>query len=175
VYGYRRLKIRKTQEDPGDQVFRIGLLANHPKTRVRFPPQQLRPKLRMMSVEGPSASEKSCRFEASIDLRKVRMGSTVDLIYEHISPGNFVKHSAEATALEFKLELDTAEVTRWFFMPVGKEYESFRVFQYDVDKPERIEQITPVTEFLARDHTLIGYKLLLLKAGTGHEVQWSSK
>ena len=75
--------------------------------------------------------------------------------------------------MEFRLEVDTAEVTRWFFMPVGKEYETFRLFQYEVDRPERIEQITPVTEYLAQDHTVIGYKLLLLKARIGHEVQWS--
>jgi hypothetical protein len=127
----------------------------------------------MMSVDGPSAGEKSCRFEASIDLRKVRTGSTVDLIYEHISPGNFVKHSEGGTSVELKLEADTAEVTRWIFMPAGKEYVSFRVFQFEVGKPETIEQITPVTEFLAHDYTVIGYKLLLLKASTGHEVQWS--
>jgi predicted acylesterase/phospholipase RssA len=175
VYGYRRPKIRKTQQNPGNEVFRIGLLATHAQTQVRFPPQDLRPKLRMMRVDGPSTGEKSYRFEASIDLRKVRTGSTVDLIYEHISPGTFVKRSEEATTLDFKLEADTAEVTRWIFMPAGKEYETFRVFQYEADKPETIEQITPVTEFLAHDYSIIGYKLLLLKAHTGHEVQWSYK
>src|SRR5262249_20651695 len=90
VYGYRRLKIRKTKQNPDDEVFRIGLLATHANTRVRFPPQELRPKLRMMSLDGPSAGEKTSRFEASIDLRKVRTGSMVDLIYEHLCPGNFV-------------------------------------------------------------------------------------
>jgi predicted acylesterase/phospholipase RssA len=173
VYGYRRLKIRKKQDNHGNDVFRIGLLATHVRTQVRFPPQQFRPKLRMTCVGGAGAEDTSCRFEASIDLRKVRPGSTVDLIYEHYSPGTFVKLSGEAATVDFKLEADTAEVARWIFMPTGKEYEDFRVFQYEVDRPERAEQITPVTEYLARDHTVIGYKLLLLKAGTGHEVQWS--
>ena len=175
MYGYRRLKIRKTKQNPGNEVFRVGLLATHAKTQVRFPPQELRPKLRMMSEDGPSAGEKSCRFEASIDLRKVRTGATVDVIYEHVSPGTLVHRSEGGSSMEFKLEADTAEVTRWIFMPAGKEYVSFRVFQFEVGKPETIEQITPVTEFLAQDYTVIGYKLLLLKASTGHEVQWSYK
>jgi hypothetical protein len=175
VYGYRRLKIRKTKQRPGNEVLRIGLLATHAKTQVRFPPQELRPKLRVMSVDGPSAGERSCRFEASIDLRKTRTGATVDVIYEHVSPGNFVTRGERGTSVEFKLEADTAEVTRWIFLPAGKEYVTFQVFQFEVGKPETIEQITPVTEFLAQDYTIIGYKLLLLKAGTGHEVQWSYK
>jgi len=174
VYGYRRLKIRKTKS-ADNEVFRIGLLATHPRTQVRFPSQEIRPKLRVMNVDDPSAGERTRRFEASIDLRKVRTGDTVDLIYEHLSPGNFVKRSDWETSLDFKIEADTAEVTRWIFMPTGKEYEAFRVFQYQVGKPDTIEQINPVTEFLARDHTIIGYKLLLLKGGTGHEVQWFYK
>src|SRR5262249_8822445 len=153
--------------NPDDEVFRIGLLATHANTRVRFPPQELRPKLRMMSLDGPSAGEKTSRFEASIDLRKVRTGSMVDLIYEHLCPGNFVKRSEGGTSVEFKLEADTAEVDRWIFMPAGKEYVSFRVFQFEIGKPETIEQITPVTEFLAQNYTVIGYKLLLLKGNTG--------
>jgi predicted acylesterase/phospholipase RssA len=175
VYGYRRLKIRKTKQSAGSEVFRIGLLATHAQTQVRFPPQELWPKLRVMNVDGPGAGQKSKRFEASIDLRKIRTGSTVDLIYEHISPGNFVKHSEGGTSLDFNLEADTAEVTRWIFMPAGKVYVTFRLYQIEVGKPDTIEQITPVTEFLAKDYSIIGYKLLLLKAHTGHEVQWSYK
>jgi hypothetical protein len=60
-------------------------------------------------------------------------------------------------------------------MPAGKEYVTFRLYQIEVGKPDTIEQITPVTEFLAKDNSIIGYKLLLLKAHTGHEVQWSYK
>jgi hypothetical protein len=175
VYGYRRLKVRKTKQNPCNEVLRIGLLPTHAKTRVRFPPQELQPTLRVMSVDGPGAGGKSCRFEASVDLRKVPAGATVDLIYEHVSPGNFVTRCEGGTRVETKLEADTAEVTRWIFMPAGKEYVSFRVFQFEVGKPETFEQVTPVTEFLARDYTVIGYKLLQFKASTGHEVQWSYK
>jgi hypothetical protein len=175
VYGYRRLKVRKTKQNPDNEVLRICLLPTHAKTRVRFPPQELPPTLRVMSVDGPGAGGKSCRFEASIDLRKVRTGATVDVIYEHVSPGNFVTRCEGGTSVEFRHGADTAEATRWVFMPSGREYVSFRVFQLEVGKPETIEQITPVTEFLARDYTVIGYKLLLLKASTGHQVQWSYK
>jgi predicted acylesterase/phospholipase RssA len=175
VYGYRRVKIRKTKENPGNEVFRIFTLATHPKTQVRFPPQQFQPKLRMMTVHGPNPAEKSCRFEASIDMRKVRIGSTVDLIYEYLSPGNYVKRFQGETSVEFHIEADTAELTRWIFMPAGKEYVTFKVFQFEVGKPETIEQVTPVSEFLAQDYTVIGYKLLMLKAGISHEVQWSYK
>jgi hypothetical protein len=52
---------------------------------------------------------------------------------------------------------------------------TFRLFEFQVGKPATIEQVTPVTEFLAQDYTIIGYKLQLLEGGTGHEVQGSYK
>ena len=53
-YGYRRLKVLKLPENAGNNLFRIDLLATSPKAAVRFPPQQLQPKLRMSRVEDAS-------------------------------------------------------------------------------------------------------------------------
>lgn len=167
VYGYRRLKVRKTGAGPDDETFRIGLLTTHPQTRVRFPPQDFRPRLRVMKADALS------QFEAVLDVRKVPPGETFDLTYEHLSPGNFIRSDDEATVVPLKIEADTAEVTRWFFMPAGKEYTAYRLYQLDPARPARPELIRPVTEYLATDSTLIGYKLLLIKGPVAHEIQWS--
>jgi len=41
-------------------LFRIDVLATSPKTQVRFPPQLLRPHLRMSSLESAAPGEKQC-------------------------------------------------------------------------------------------------------------------
>ena len=96
VYGYRRIKIRRLDDPTGNTVFRIGLLATNPKTQVRFPMQELRPKLRVINEVG-AAGEKKSRYEVSIDIKKVAVGSTVDLVYEHYSPGDFQRHERGTT------------------------------------------------------------------------------
>jgi len=170
VYGYRRVKIRRLEEPTGNTVFRIGLLATNPKTQVRFPMQELRPTLRVMN-EG-AGGEKKNRYEVSVDLKKIAVGSTIDVVYEHYSPGDFLKRHDNATTVTFNMEANTAEVTRWFFMPAGKEYQKFRIYQFPDKMPDKAEVIRPVTEYLADDSTILAYKLLLVKGGHGHEVQW---
>jgi predicted acylesterase/phospholipase RssA len=174
VYGYRRLKIHKLADEPGNDVFRIGVLANSPKTIIRFPPQELRPKLRVMNAES-DGGEKRKLFEASIDLRKVTAGTMVDLIYEHYSPAVFLIRSGDGTSVTFHTEVDTAELTRWFFMPAGKEYETYRTYRYPHADSDKAEPFLPVTRYLAADASVLAYKMLALKAGQRIEVQWSYK
>ena len=57
-------------------------------------------------------------------------------------------------------------------MPAGKEYQKFRIYEFPDDQPDKAEVIHPVTEYLANDYTILAYKLLLVKGGHGHEVQW---
>ena len=45
-------------------------------------------------------------------------------------------------------------------MPGGKEYQSFRIIRYETGKPENVEAVKVVTEYLAEEFTIIAFKLL---------------
>ena len=80
-----------------------------------------------------------------------------------------------STSITYQHQADTAEVTRWFMMPEGKEYRAFRVIRYKTGKPETLEPVPLVTEYLAADSTIIAYKLMSLKAGYTYEITWFYK
>ncbi len=175
VYGYRRLKLFKRPGHAGNDLFRIGVLATHPKTQVRFPPQELQPKVLMFKDENLDSGEKKTHWEVSMDLSKVPPGDFVDLVYEHLSPGQFLKRGAGSTTITFHTQVDTAEVTRWLLLPRGKEYRSFRILQWKTGKSEKVETVKVVNEYLADDSTILAYKLLAVKAGYTHAVTWYYK
>src|SRR5206468_11771941 len=110
VYGYRRVKLFKKPESSGSNLFRLDALATHPKAQLRFPQQDMQPKLRMMSVDSKVRGEKKVRWEVSVDVSKVPAGEFVDLTYEHISPGEFLLRGAASTSITFQNQADTAEV-----------------------------------------------------------------
>ena len=172
VYGYRRVKVLKKPENNGTNQLRIGLLATSPKTQVRFPRQPLQPKLRMTYVDSPIPGEKLCRFEANVDFQKVPAGDIVDVIYEHYSPGLFLQRADGSSTISFHSDADTAEVTRWFLMPQGKEYLSFRILRYETGKPRTAEAVKGFTEYLADDSTILAYKMVSEKAGYTYEITW---
>src|SRR5262249_38048267 len=122
VYGYRRLKVLKRPDASGNNVFRIGALATHPKSQLRFPRQELQLKLYMLPMESTIPGEKMVHWEVSADFSKVAAGDFADLIYEHISPGQFLRRGVDSTSIRFQTQADTAEISRWFLMPRGKEY-----------------------------------------------------
>jgi hypothetical protein len=80
-----------------------------------------------------------------------------------------------ALAIQYPIQADTAEVTRWFLLPRGKEYRSFRVIRWERGKPEKIEPVKIVNEYLANDSTILAFKLLSVKGGYTHEVTWFYK
>src|SRR5205085_11987420 len=163
VYGYRRVKILKRPDFSGNNLFRVHVHATHPKTQVRFPPQEVQPKLRKLNVESTASGEKKAYWEVAIDCSMVPAGDLVDLTYEHISPGQFLKRGTNSTSITFQTQVDTAEITRWFLLPRGKEYRSFRILRWETGKPEKVELVKVVNEFLAEDSTILAYKLLSLK------------
>jgi predicted acylesterase/phospholipase RssA len=175
VYGYRRLKVVKLPDNVKNNLFRVDVLATHAKTQVRFPEQRLRPKLRMSPLESDVSGEKQSLFQASWDFEKVPPGEYVDLIYEHYSPAVFLHRGDGSTSVAIDMQVDTAEVTRWFLMPAGKEYKNYRILRYKTGKPETVEAIKFVTEFLAEDYTILAYKLMSCKAGYTYEVIWYYK
>lgn len=175
VYGYRRVKILKLSGFPGRKVFRMDALATHAKTQIRFPLQDLQPKVHMFPLETTLAGEKMIRWQVSADFSEVPAGEFVDLVYEHISPGQFLRRGASWTSISFQTQADTAEVARWFLLPRGKDYRSFRILRWETAKPETVEPVKVVTEYLADDSTILAFKLLSVKAGITHEVTWYYK
>jgi hypothetical protein len=150
----------------------MRLLPTSPLARVRFPHQQLQPKLRMSRVEGAAAGEKACLWEAVVDFRKVPAGEFLDVIYEHLSPGEFLRSSEDSASLAVEIRAKTAELTRWILLPEGKAYRSFRLIRYQAGKPETAEDVEVITEYLAQDRTILAYKLLSLEPDYVYEVTW---
>jgi predicted acylesterase/phospholipase RssA len=175
VYGYRRVKILKRPDCTGNNFFRMDALATHPQTQLRFPPQEYQPKLRKCSLDSTLPGEKMVRWEVSADLSELAAGEFVDIAYEHISPGQFLRRGTSSTSITYQIQADTAEVTRWFMLPRGKQYRSFRIMRWETGKPEKMEPVKVVNSYLADDSTILAYKLLSMKAGHTHEVTWFYK
>ena len=151
VEGLQTARERRKQPlprlPPGDQS----------QMAVRFPPQQLQPKLSMSRVEDATRGQKEYRWRASYDFQHVPAGDFVDLIVEYHSPGQFLQRGGNGTALVFPIQADTAELTAWILMPEGKEYQSFRIIRYETGKPENVEAVKVVTEYLAEEFTIIAF------------------
>jgi predicted acylesterase/phospholipase RssA len=175
IYGYRRLKVFKKPENAANNSFRVRLLPTSPLTQVRFPPQQVPTKVRRSNVESSVPGQKTCRWEASFDFEKVPAGEYVDLMVEHLSPGQFLSRGESSTTLSFEIQAKTAEVTRWLLLPKGREYRNFRIVRYKTEKPDKVEAVKIVTEYLAEDYTILAYKLLSVDAGYTYEVTWYYK
>jgi hypothetical protein len=63
----------------------------------------------------------------------------------------------------------------WVLMPRGREYQDFRIRRHETGKPEKAEAVHVVTEYLAKDYTILAFKLLALKPGWTYEVNWVYK
>jgi hypothetical protein len=105
----------------------------------------------------------------------VPAGDYVDLSFEELSPGEFQHRGENSTTLAGEIRAETAEVTRWILLPRGKEYRSFRIIRYKTGKPDTVEPVKIVAEFLAEDFTILAYKLLLVDPGYTYEVTWYYK
>jgi len=172
VYGYRRLKVRKEPENLSN-YFRTSVLAISPNTQVRFPPQQLVPKLFSKPSIVPGRKESLSRFEIGVDFQKVPLGDSVDIMYEHSSPGLFLTTGLESTTLSFDVEAETIELTRWLLLPQGRRYRSFSMVRYPKGNPRAVESVRPVSEFRSSDYTILAFKLLALDEGYTYELTWN--
>jgi predicted acylesterase/phospholipase RssA len=172
LYSYRRLKVVKLVSNPGKDVFRLRMLANSPNTQIRFPPQQLPTSLRMANVERTTSGPKECRWEASYDFDSVPVGDYVDLIFDDLAPGQFLRRDEHSTTLSFAIHTETAEVTRWILLPKGKEYRNFRIIRFKTGAPDKVEDVKIVTEYMASDYTILAFKLLAVDGGYTYEVTW---
>jgi predicted acylesterase/phospholipase RssA len=184
-FGYRRVKVAKATDYAGDNLFYVTLIPRDPnRTAVRFPSQELQPKLlRVNEQDSPTtagaavatvaAGAKECRWQVAYDFRNVPPGDSVDLVVEYHSHGTYLRRRSDtSTTLPLEVHTATAELTLWIMLPARKEYESWRVVRHPQDKPQEIERVKVVTEYLANDNSILAFKLLALKPGYEYEVQW---
>jgi hypothetical protein len=171
VYGYRRLKVRK-EPDSIRNDFRVSVLALSPNTQVRFPPQQLKPKLFSRNLTSHGRVEQLRHWEVGADLTSVPPGETVDIIYEHMSPGLFLQSGIEATTLSFEIEFATIELSRWLLLPQDREHTGYQLVRHPTGRPQDVEIVKPVSEFHANDRTILAFKLLALNPGYTYELTW---
>jgi predicted acylesterase/phospholipase RssA len=171
----RRLKVLKQRQNKGNDLFRLHLLPTSPNTAVRFPNQQLRPRLLMWEVESSASGREECRWEADFDFLGVPAGDFVELVLDERSPGQYLEGGQGGAGITFHVSLDTGELATWLLMPRGKEYRSFHINRHQTGKPETAEAFRPVTQYLADDSTVIAFKLVSLDPGWTYQVRWDYK
>jgi hypothetical protein len=172
---HRRLKVVKQSENNDNNLFRLHLLPTSPDTAIHFPAQRLQPRLRRSAVGSSVTGQEECHWEASFDFEGVPPGEYVDLLVEYRSPGAYLEGGASASAFSIPVQTDTAELTVWILMPRGKEYRDFHISRHEMGKPEKVEAVHVVTEYLAEDFRILAFKLLALKPGWTYEISWVYK
>ena len=172
LYGYRRLKVRKDPANVLNHDFRVSVLAVASDTQVRFPVQQLKPKLYVRTIGSSPEGGPLRHFEVGADFRTVPSDDAADIVYEHVSAGRFVREGSGSVSFAFDIEAETLELSRWILMPEGREYSSYQITRYRVGQPEFPESVRLMTEFLAEDRTILAFKLLMPDPGYTYEVTW---
>ena len=175
VYGSRRLKVLKDADNTGNDNFRVVALTAQGDAQFRFWPSPFQHRLLRTRVQNSSTQDAACDFEVSVDLSKAPNGQVVDLIFDHFSRGDFLQRGENSTTVAFRSELDALELTRWFLLPKGEEYQSYQILRYETGKPRTAEVVTKLTDYMADDPSIIAFKLALVKAGYTFEVTWFHK
>jgi hypothetical protein len=181
VVIHRRLKVLKLRENKENKenkeknLFRLHLLPTSPDTATRFPPQLLRPTLRMCEMESSTPGHEKYSWEADFDFRDVPSGDFVELVLDERSPGQYLEGGQGGAELSFQVSARTGELVTWILMPRGREYVNFHITRQQTEKPETSEAFRPVTEYLADDYTIIAFKLVSLPPGWTYQVRWVYK
>jgi hypothetical protein len=111
-------------------------------------------------------------FQVGADLRSLPSDDAAEIVYEHISPGRFIREAAGSVSIAFDVEAETLELSRWILMPEGREYSSFQISRYRTGEPEPSENVRLMTEYLSEDRTILAFKLLMPDPGYTYEVTW---
>lgn len=179
VTFYQWVTVLKQPGTAGNTLFHLPLYPQNCTLQVRFPRQQLQPQLRK-TTETESAEERSvtgqkrCYWEVTYDFRKVPAGDSVELRLDYQYSWQIYHRGDTSTTHRFHVPAETAELARWILMPAGRQYSrGFRFIRYQQGKPETVEPMHFVTEYLPEDYTILAYKLLDLKPGYMYEVTWS--
>jgi predicted acylesterase/phospholipase RssA len=166
---FRRVSVIKLPEHVGSAFFPVRLILAGASGEVRFPTQTLPAKV----VKTLLNDGKTYRWDAIFDLTKAPTGVPTDLLTEIQSPGIFLRGTASTTGMSFSIEAGTAELSQWILMPKGRQYGNFRYIRYQKDQPDTAEEKRFVTEYLAKDHSVLAFKLLSLDPGYEHEISWT--
>lgn len=169
VYVFRRVSVVKLPETKGTATFPVRLILSGAEGEVRFPTQPHPAKV----VKTLLPDGKRYRWDAVFDLTKAPAGVPIDLLTEIQSPGIFLRGSESTTGMGFSIEAETAEFSQWVLMPVERKHGSFRYIRYKKDQPETAEEKRFVTQYLAKDHSILAFKLLSLDPGYEHEISWN--
>ena len=172
VYGYERQKVMRITEGLESTSFHLRLRPIAANSQLRFPPQELKPVLRATPIATDNGNLKHTAREAVVDFSKIPKGELVDIVHEFRSPGYFLRDNGSSVSLSFEIQFKTAEMIRWFLLPEGKKYRSFRIVRYPKDNPEKLEQVKVVSEYLANDSTILAYKLLSADVGYVYDLTW---
>jgi len=172
LYGYRRVKVLREKENLANNLFTISVLAISPNTQVRFPPQLLVPTLLSRALPSLPDSARQVKWLVQADFRKVPPGESVDLVYEHESPGLFVREGSGTATLAFDVEVETVELTRWLLLPAATQFRDYRMIRYETGKPESAENVNVVTRYLSHDYSILAFKMLAVKPGYTYELTW---
>jgi len=170
VYVYRRVSVVKMPEHKGPALFAVRLILAGAEGEVRFPPGQT---LQGKVVKTLLPDGKTYRWDAIFDFTKAPAATPTDVIIEIQSPGIFLRGGESATGMGFAIEAETAELAQWVLMPKGRKYENFRYIYYKKDQPETAGEKKFYTQYLAKDHSILAFKLLSLDPGYEHEISWN--
>lgn len=168
VNVFRRVSVVKLSEHHGPAVFPVRLILAGDEGEVRFPPQELPAKV----VKTLLGDGKTYRWDAIFDLTKAPVGVPMDLLTEIQSPGIFLRGTESSTGMGFSIEAQTAELSQWVLMPSERQHGTFRYIRYKKDQPDTAEEKRFVTQYLAKDHSILAFKLLSLDPGYEHEISW---
>jgi hypothetical protein len=170
----RHMRVVKRPASDGKPSFRVHLLTSNPKVEVTFPQQQLSAKLRV-SRDKMAGGHMSSTWELAYDFSKVPAGDVVDVTYKMLSVGNSWQSGKDLSAVHFPVRTPVAELNIWILMPAGKQYRQYSMIRYPTSKPDTVEEVKLVTEYLAEDATILAFKILSLQAGYTYELRWLYK
>jgi hypothetical protein len=170
AYTYRRLTVLKKPEQIGAAFFPVRLILDGAEGQVRFPAGQ---SLEARVVKTPLKDGQHYRWEAIFDFTKTPAATPTDLLIEVQAPGIFLHGSESTTGMEFDITSETAEFAQWVLMPKGRNYKNYRYLYYKKDQPETVSEKKFYREYLAKDHSILAFKLLALDPGYQHEICWN--
>jgi len=170
-------EVNAFESSEGTSTVSLELFPVASDAQVRFPPQNLQPKLfKTPDAPGLMPGERTCIWGATYDFTGVPRGQIEELRTIAQSPGLSLGRTWTGGHLDFHILSDTAQLSMWILMPIGKNYVSWlltRTHKEVKGKPVEVEAVRPIQEFGATDLTIIGFQLVSLKPGDSYVVSWT--
>jgi predicted acylesterase/phospholipase RssA len=184
VQYVRRLTVMKDPDElEHDNEFFVKLTPTHNDAQVRFPPQRLEPTLiKTPDKPDPLIPTKQCMWGVLYDFKNVPNGRVEELSVIDQGHGANLGRNSTGSNITFQTFTYRAALSMWILMPQGKSYGSWLLTRRsdargraDDPKPEKIEVVTPVEEFVSGDSSIIGFELVGVKGGYTYEINWTYK